>query len=89
MSVKASNTCWYFTQIIMRLTRVGRDSTVGSMVSSYELGDAWFECRQGGRDFSLCENVRTGYGAHLASYSVGTGVLTWRYSDRGVKICRN
>jgi len=30
----------------------------------------------GPRDFSLSQNIHTGSGAHPASYSVGTGVIS-------------
>jgi hypothetical protein len=38
------------------------------------------------RDFSLLQNVQTGFGAHSAYYSMGTRVLSRRLSGRSVKI---
>jgi hypothetical protein len=38
----------------------------------------------GSRDFCLLQNVQAGPGAHLASYSVGTGVISRGKSGHGV-----
>ena len=40
----------------------------------------------GGKDFYLLQNVLTVSGAHPASYSVGTGVLSQGSSSRGVNL---
>jgi len=38
------------------------------------------------RDLPLHQNVETGSGTHLTSYSVSTVVLYWQLSGRGVKL---
>ena len=43
-----------------------------------------FEFRQR-QDFSLLQNVRTGFRIHPDSCLMGIGVLSWAKSDRGVK----
>jgi hypothetical protein len=40
----------------------------------------------GARDFSLLQNVQPSSGAHSASYSVGSGVLSWRVKWQGHEV---
>jgi hypothetical protein len=51
--------------------------TVGLDGPGFESGRA--------RDFLFSKAVHAGCGAHSTSYSVGTRVLFWVYSGRGVK----
>ena len=39
-------------------------------------GRSRFQIVVGATDFSLLQNIQTGAGAHTASYSLGTGVLS-------------
>ena len=48
----------------------------------YELDGPGFEIRQGQQNF-LLQNVQNGTGAHPASHSMGTGVLSRGYSGQG------
>jgi hypothetical protein len=40
----------------------------------------------GARDFLLLQNVQNGFGTHPSSYSVGTGILSWRYNGQYMKL---
>jgi hypothetical protein len=59
---------------------MGRDSAVG-VATGYGLDGPEYESRFGAR-FST--PVQTVPGAHPASYTLGTGSLSWGWSDRGV-----
>jgi hypothetical protein len=43
----------------------------------------WFSARQG---LSLLHRAQTDFGAHLASYTMGTGTISRRHRGRGVKL---
>jgi len=60
-----------------------RGSVVG-LATRLQAGRPGIRIPVGLRDFSLLQNVQAGPGAHLASYSVGTGVISPRKSGHGV-----
>jgi hypothetical protein len=45
------------------------------MATGYGLDGPGYDSRQG-KEVSLLHSVKTGYGAHLASYPMGTGILS-------------
>ena len=67
----------YFTYSFI----VGRDGSVG-IATSYGVDGPGTESR-GER---LSAPVQTGTGAHPASYTMGTGFLSWGQSGRGVAL---
>jgi len=48
-----------------------------SIQTSLWAGWCWVQILVGIRDFSHFQNMQTGTGAHPASYSVGTGIISY------------
>jgi len=55
-------------------------------VTIYALDSSGFESQEGQEIFLFSKTVQTESGAHPASHSIGTGVLSQRYNGGGVKM---
>ena len=60
--------------------------TMVSIVTMLLTGWSVVRIPVGERDFSVFQNFQTGSGAHPAFYLIGTGLLPWDYSVRGMKL---
>jgi len=63
---------------------MSQDSVV-RIVTCYRMDRPGLESRRGKVYISSSETVQNGPGAHLASYSVGTGIISRGQDDREVK----
>jgi len=54
------------------------EHTLGWVIQGLNLGR--------GKQFSLLQNISTSSEAHQAIYSMGTTVLSWAYSGKGMKV---
>jgi hypothetical protein len=48
------------------------------LVTWLRVGQSGVQIPAGLRDFSVLQNIQTGSGTNQVSYSIGTGVISWR-----------
>jgi hypothetical protein len=67
----------------------GKKLTIVCVVTRLQAGGSEVLTPAKARDFSVFQNIQTGLGTHLTSYSMGTGILSPRYGGLCVSMANH